>query len=161
MVARVAHVASDAVSGPIGKAYERLAADGIAEPSANDVLCAAVTEAWFAGPVRRYATARAAAGASVHRYRIEHPSPDPDDLGALHSMSVPLLFGSWREGGVPRRLAGDSPQTASVTAAMQTDVRRFIYGEQLDWEPVPHSGPPQEVVYGGADGARTLRTADA
>ncbi len=161
MVARVAHVASDAVSGPIGRAYERLAADGIADPSANDVLCAVVTEAWFAGPVRRYAAARAAAGATVHRYRIEHPSPDPDDLGALHTISVPLLFGSWQEGGVPRRLAGDGTATAEVTTAIQNDVRRFVHGEPLGWEAVGEVGPIEEAVYGGPNGARTLRTAAA
>ncbi len=155
MVARVAHVASDAVSGPIGRAYERLASDGIADPSANDVLCAVVTEAWFAGPVRRYAAARAAAGATVHRYRIEHPSPDPDDLGALHTISVPLLFGSWREGGVPARLAGSTPRTAEVTAAMQTDVRHFVHGDPLSWSPV--GAGTEQVVYGGQKGPRTVR----
>ena len=130
MVARVAHVASDAVSGPIGRAYERLASDGIPDPTANDVLCAVVTEAWFAGPVSRYAATRAAAGATVHRYRIEHPSPDPDDLGALHTISVPLLFGSWREGGIPAgspaRRTGPprSPQRSRPTSAASSTASR-------------------------------------
>jgi para-nitrobenzyl esterase len=163
MVARLAHVAPDAVAGLIDGTRERLAAEGIAEPTANDVLCAVVTEAWFAGPVRRYAAARASdpAQPAVHRYRIEHRSPDPDDLGALHSMSVPLLFGSWREGGVPRRLAGDGPQTAAATAAMQEDVRVFVHGEALGWQPVAADGQAEEVVYGGAGGARTVRRAAA
>jgi para-nitrobenzyl esterase len=151
MVARLAHVAPDAVSGPIAKAYDRLAADGIPDPTANDVLCAVVTDAWFAGPVRRYAAARVAGGATVHRYRIEHPSPDPDDLGALHTISVPLLFGSWREGGVPRRLAGDSTETSEVTAAIQADVRRFVHSEPLGWAAV------EEIVYGGPEGPRSVR----
>ncbi len=161
MVGRVAHVTSDAVSGPIGRAYERLAADGTPDPTANDVLCAVVTEAWFSGPVSRYAATRAAAGATVHRYRIEHPSPDPDDLGALHTISVPLLFGSWREGGIPRRLAGDGTETAEVTAAIQEDVRRFVHGEPLGWGAVRGDAPIEEAVYGGTNGPRTLSTAEA
>jgi para-nitrobenzyl esterase len=159
MVARIAHAAPAAVAGLIGEAQDRLAAEGVAQPTANDVLCTVVTEAWFAGPVRRYAAARAAAGATVHRYRIEHPSPDPDDLGALHTISVPLLFGSWRQGGVPRRLAGDGPRTAAVTAAMQADVRRFVHGQELGWQAVADGGPAEEVVYGAAGAARSLKTA--
>ncbi len=155
MVARVTHSAADAVPAVIDTARERVVADGIADPTANDVLCAVVTEAWFAGPVRRYTKARAAAGATVHRYRIEHPSPDPDDLGALHTISVPLLFGSWREGGVARRLAGEGARTAAVSAAMQDDVRRFVHGESLSWAPV--GAATDEVVYGGAAGPRTVR----
>jgi para-nitrobenzyl esterase len=157
MVARVAHVALDETAVLIDAARERLLGEGAADPSGNDLLCAVVTEAWFAEPIRRYSVARAAAGAIVHRYRIEHPSPDPDDLGALHSMSVPLLFGSWREGGVARRLTGDGARTAEVTAAFQADAWRFIHGEPLGWRPVPADGEAEEVVYGGAVGARTVR----
>jgi para-nitrobenzyl esterase len=155
MVARVTHTDAGQAAGLISETRARLAAGVTPEPSANDVLCAVVTEAWFAGPVGRYAAARAQAGATVHRYRIEHPSPDPDDLGALHTISVPLLFGSWRQGGVPRRLAGDGAQTDAVTAAMQDDVRRFVHGDPLSWAPV--GGGTDEVVYGGADGPRTVR----
>jgi para-nitrobenzyl esterase len=96
----------------------------------NDVLCAVVTEAWFAGPVARWSTARAQAGGSVHRYRIDQPAAEKD-LGATHSLSVPLLFGTWRDGGVPLRLAGDGPDTASTTAAIQRDWRAFVHGEAL------------------------------
>jgi len=160
MVARITHSDPEAVPALIDAARGRLAADGTADPGANDVLCAVVTEAWFAGPVRRYATTRAAAGATVHRYRIEHPSPDPDDLGALHTISVPLLFGSWREGGVPRRLAGDSTETGAVTVAIQDDVRRFVHGEPLGWGAISEDGPIEEAVYGGTHGARTLRTVE-
>jgi para-nitrobenzyl esterase len=96
----------------------------------NDVLCRVVTEAWFAGPVARWSTARAQAGGTVHRYRIEQPAAE-DDLGATHSLSVPLLFGSWRDGGVARRLAGDGPATAQTTEAMQRDWRAFVHGEAL------------------------------
>jgi para-nitrobenzyl esterase len=110
----------------------------------NDVLCKVITEAWFAGPVARWSTARADAGGTVHRYRIEQPAAE-DDLGATHSLSVPLLFGSWRDGGVPLRLAGDGPDTAQTTEAIQRDWRAFVHGEPLGAE---------LAVYGtGASGA--------
>ncbi len=94
----------------------------------NDVLCAVVTEAWFAGPVARWSTARAQAGGTVYRYRIDQPAAE-HDLGATHSLSVPLVFGTWRDGGVPQRLAGDGPGTAATTAAIQRDWRAFVHGE--------------------------------
>jgi para-nitrobenzyl esterase len=169
MVGRIAH--SEQSGELIDGARERLAATGVgSDPSANDILCAVVTEAWFAGPTRQFAAARARAGATVHRYRIEHPSAEAD-LGALHSLSVPLLFASWREGGVARRLAGDGEATAAVSAAIQDDWRRFVHGEALGWPAVPggvdaatgdgpDAGPEvREVVYGGAGGPRTVRAA--
>jgi para-nitrobenzyl esterase len=157
MVARVAHVAPEEADGLIEAARERLHGEGVADPTGNDLLCAVVTEVWFAEPIRDYGIARAAAGATVHRYRIEHRSPDPDDLGALHSMSVPLLFGSWREGGVPRRLTGDGPRTEATTAAIQDDVRRFVHGQPLGWQPVAADGHSEEVVYGAAGEVRAVR----
>jgi para-nitrobenzyl esterase len=96
----------------------------------NDVLCRVVTEAWFAGPVQRWSMARARAGGTVHRYRIDQPAAEAA-LGATHSLSVPLLFGSWRDGGVARRLAGDAPGTAQTTAAIQRDWRAFVHGDPL------------------------------
>jgi para-nitrobenzyl esterase len=156
MVTRLAH-AADAPALVARTRAALAAAAGGAAPSPNDVLCAVVTEAWFAGPARRYATARAAAGGEVHRYRIDHPSPD-DDLGALHSISVPLLFASWHEGSVARRLAGDDEATAAVSAAMQEDWRRFVHGETLGWPAVSgDNGATEEVVYGGAHGPRAVR----
>jgi len=106
----------------------------------NDVLCAVVTEAWFAGPVARWSTARARAGGTVHRYRIDQPSAE-DDLGATHSLSVPLVFGTWRDGGVPTRLAGDGPDTAATTAALQRDWRAFVHGEALGTDTAVYGAP--------------------
>jgi para-nitrobenzyl esterase len=157
MVGRIAH--SEQPDALIAAAHDRLAARGGPDPSANDILCAVVTEAWFAGPTRQFAAARARVGASVHRYRIEHPSAEAD-LGALHSLSVPLLFASWREGGVARRLAGDGEVTGAVSAAIQDDWRRFVHGEALGWPAVPgDDAGVQEVVYGGAEEPRTVRAA--
>jgi para-nitrobenzyl esterase len=140
---------------------DRARADGHTDN--NDVLCAIVTEAWFAGPVRRWSAARAAAGAAVHRYRIDQPSAEAE-LGATHSLSVPLLFASWRDGGVPARLAGDGPATEAVSAAMAGDWGRFVHGQELEWpalgtahaDPDADADPEPLTVYGGADGTRTI-----
>jgi para-nitrobenzyl esterase len=107
----------------------------------NDVLCAVVTEAWFAGPVARWSTARAEAGGTVYRYRIDQPAAE-EDLGATHSLSVPLLFGSWRDGGVARRLAGDGSGTAHTTEAIQRDWRAFVHGEALSTDDTAVYGVP-------------------
>jgi para-nitrobenzyl esterase len=130
------------------------AARGDGHTDNNDVLCTIVTEAWFAGPVRRWSAARAAAGASVHRYRIDQPSAE-DGLGATHSLSVPLLFASWRDGGVAARLAGDRPATAAVSAAMAADWGRFVHGQDLEW-PALNGDTEPAAVYGSASGPRTI-----
>jgi len=136
---------------------ERAAEDGRL-PTANDVLCAIVTEAWFAGPARRWSAARAAAGAVVHRYLIDHPAAE-DDLGATHSIDVPLLFETWRDGGVAARLAGQGEDTAAVSEAMSADWRRFVHGERMEWSALPADGRGASIaVYGGA-GGRAARAA--
>jgi para-nitrobenzyl esterase len=123
----------------------------------NDALCAIVTAAWFAGPVRRWSAERAVAGAQVHRYRIDQPSAEAG-LGATHSLSVPLLFASWRAGGVPARLAGDGAETAAVSSAMAADWGCFVHGQDLEW-PALNGDEEAVVVYGGADGPRTITAA--
>jgi para-nitrobenzyl esterase len=149
MVAHLAHVSHPE------SLIEQARADGHTDN--NDVLCAIVTEAWFAGPVRQWSAARTAAGGTVHRYRIDQPAAEAD-LGATHSLSVPLLFASWRDGGVPARLAGDGPATAAVSAAMAADWGRFIHGQDLEWPAL--TGAPAEAeplaVYGDEDGGRTI-----
>jgi len=159
LVARLTH--SDDPAARIGRAQQRVAASG-REPTTNDLLCAVITEAWFTEPVARYARARARAGGQVHRYQLDQHAAE-DDLGAVHTLDVPLLFGSWREGGVAARLAGTGPQTAAVSTAMNADWRRFVHGEVLDWAPV--SGDPDQAaslaVYGGVNGPRSVAEAEA
>jgi hypothetical protein len=101
--------------------------------------------------------ARAAAGGQVHRYRLDQPAAE-GDLGATHSLDVPLLFGSWREGSVAARLAGTGPETAAVTQAMGADWRRFVHGEALSWDAVAGDATNAEtlVVYGGTSGPRSV-----
>ncbi|MFZ0088076.1 MAG: carboxylesterase family protein, partial [Solirubrobacteraceae bacterium] len=151
MVAHITH-ASDPE-----KLIEQARAQGHGDN--NAALCAIVTEAWFAGPVRRWSAERAAAGATVHRYRIDQPSAE-DDLGATHSLSVPLLFASWRDGGVPARLAGDGPDTAAVSAALAADWGRFVHGEESAW-PAIGGGAESLAVYGGPGGPRCVAAAPA
>jgi para-nitrobenzyl esterase len=154
MVTRLAHTSEPAEL--IAATRQRLT-DAGRPAGVNDIVCAVTTEAWFAGPGRRYAHARAGAGGSVHRYRIDHPSAE-GDLGAVHSISVPLLFGSWREGGVPARLAGSDAKTAAVTDAIDADWARFVHGAELGWDAVGAHGEGAIAVYGGLDGARAVNT---
>jgi para-nitrobenzyl esterase len=149
LAAMVAHLAH---TGEPERLIERARADG--HDDNNAMLCAIVTEAWFAGPVRRWSAERAATGATVHRYRIDQPSAEAD-LGATHSLSVPLLFASWRDGGVPARLAGVGPETAAVSTAMAGDWGRFVHGHDPDWPALGGGGRPL-VVYGGAEGPRAI-----
>jgi para-nitrobenzyl esterase len=149
LAAMVAHLAHTSEPQTL---IERARSDGHGDN--NAALCAIVTEAWFAGPVRRWSAERAAAGATVHRYRIDHPSAE-DDLGATHSLSVPLLFASWRDGGVAARLAGNGPATKAVSAAIAADWGRFVHGHDPDWPALTPDAEPR-VVYGGAEGARSV-----
>ena len=120
-------------------------------PDANDVLCAVVTEAWFAGPVRRYAAARAAAGATVHRYRIEQPRRTRT-TSARCTRSACRCCSAAGEGGVPRRLAGDSTGTAGVDRS-HPDRRPPVRPQRAARLGAVTT---EEVVYGGTDGARTV-----
>jgi para-nitrobenzyl esterase len=161
VIARLTHLGDP--DGLIASTRQRLAADGRAT-GVNDVICAAVTEAWFAGPVTDYARARARAGATVHRYRLDHPAAE-DDLGAVHSLDVALLFATQSESEVAARLAGSSRQTAAVTAAMTADWRRFVHGEPLGWAAVsgtdrgPGDGEDAALaVYGVPDPQRSANS---
>ena len=77
----------------------------------------------IAEPVARWAAARAqaiAAGSGsgrVFRYRFDHPGAGPE-LRATHTAEVPLLFGSWRDGGPGERLGGQSPGAGAVAAEL-------------------------------------------
>jgi para-nitrobenzyl esterase len=86
----------------------------------------------FIEPTRRWAGERAAAGGRVHLFRIDHPSPDPR-LGALHTIDVPLLFGTFVNSDVARHYVADDERTRAVSARMQHEWARFLHGEELDW----------------------------
>jgi para-nitrobenzyl esterase len=115
--------------GANDRADTLIAARRDATPDAEnvEVLCAIATQQLFAGPVDGWASARAAAGGTVHRYRLEHRSPDPR-LGAVHAIDVPLVFGTY-DTDVGAGVAGDSPDSARVSQAMVAAWRAFVHGD--------------------------------
>jgi para-nitrobenzyl esterase len=90
-----------------------------------------VTRELFSEPMQRWARERAAAGGRVHLFRLDHGSPDPR-LGALHTVDVPLLFGTYGSSVGRHYLAGDA-DTRRVSAWMQRQWGRFLHGEDPEW----------------------------
>ncbi len=97
------------------------------EPRVRDV-----TERLFTAPTQAWAAARGEAGGAVHRFRVEHASPDPR-LGALHTIDVPLLFGTFATSAVARHFVADDAATRAVSAAMQAAWGRFLHGGEPGW----------------------------
>jgi para-nitrobenzyl esterase len=85
----------------------------------------------FRDPTEHWARERRSAGGHVHLFRIDHSSYD--DLGALHTIDVPLLFGTFHDSDVARHYVTDDDRTRTVSRQMQRDWRRFLHGESLDW----------------------------
>jgi para-nitrobenzyl esterase len=103
---------------------------------APDEQCRRVTEELFTAPTRRWARSRAAAGGEVHLFRLDHASPDPR-LGALHTIDVPLLFGTFRTSEVARHYVDDDARTREVSEAMQRAWGRFLHGGDPGLATVP------------------------
>ncbi len=122
MVAHLPDVAGD-------EAAEALIADVRAqgEDDNGDILCALATRQLFEAPVTEWAAARAGAGGEVFPYRVEHRGPDPR-LRATHTIDISLVFGTF-DSEVGRRVAGDGPDVARVSAAMSGAWRAFVHGE--------------------------------
>jgi para-nitrobenzyl esterase len=99
---------------------------------APDEQCERVTADLFTEPTLRWARARAEAGGRVHLFRIDHRSPDPR-LGALHTIDVPLLFGTFPASAVARHYVADGAATREVSAWMQAQWGRFLHGEDPAW----------------------------
>ena len=98
-------------------------------------LVAIATDAIVAGPAARWAKARAEAvggRSSVYRYRVDHPGAGPQ-LRATHTVEVPLLFGTWQDGGPGERLGGQAPGADRVSAELMTAWGRFVHGESPGW----------------------------
>jgi para-nitrobenzyl esterase len=98
---------------------------------ASDEQVERLTAHLFREPTERWAEERAAAGGRVHRFRIDHPSPDPR-LGALHTIDVALLFGTFGE--VARHYVADDEPTRELSGWMQREWARFLHGEELAWD---------------------------
>jgi para-nitrobenzyl esterase len=108
---------------------------------ASDDQVRELGEHLFIGPTQRWARERAAAGGRVHQFRIDHSSPDPR-LGALHTIDVPLLFGTFTTSAVARHYVADDEATREVSAWMQGEWARFLHGADLDWAP----GKPKVIA---------------
>jgi para-nitrobenzyl esterase len=117
-----------------------------ADPEAT--LVRAVTAELFTCPMQRWARERAARGGSVHLFRIDHPAPDPR-LGALHTIDVPLLFGTFRTSDVGRNFAADDEATRAVSAWMQREWAQFLHGDAPGWPQLdPQDGAPHLIAIG-------------
>ena len=93
-------------------------------------LVALATYAIVAGPLAQWADARALCGARVSRYLVDHPGAGPQ-LRATHTVEVPLLFGTWADGGPGERLGGQAPGAAAVAEGLVDRWAKFVYGEPL------------------------------
>jgi para-nitrobenzyl esterase len=112
-------------------------------------LVAIATDALVVAPLVRWAAARAAAGARVYRYRFDHPGGGPR-LRATHTAEVPLLFGTWRDGGPGERLGGHATGADAVASSMVAAWTSFLHGQGPGWQPVAAGGGFSEVgVFGG------------
>jgi para-nitrobenzyl esterase len=99
---------------------------------ASDEQVERLTAHLFRDPTEAWARARRAAGGRVHLFRIDHASPD-ERLGALHTIDVPLLFGTFHTSEVARHFVADDERTRTVSASMQREWARFLHGKDLDW----------------------------
>jgi para-nitrobenzyl esterase len=135
---------------------ERYRAAGTPE---DDLLIRIATDAMIAEPTARWAAQRAAAGGRVHRYRVDHPGPDPR-LAAIHTVEVPLVFGTYGDGDAGTRLAGDTPRAAAVSDAVQRTWATFVGGEDPDWDAVAPSGAVPELGVFGGEGEPFRRAPD-
>jgi para-nitrobenzyl esterase len=104
------------------------------DDEAEETLIRTVTAELFTEPTLAWAHERAAAGGEVHQFRIDHPSPDPR-LGALHTIDVPLLFGTFATSEVARHYVEDGARTREVSAEMHRAWGRFLHGEAPGWPP--------------------------
>ena len=123
------------------------------------LLVEIATDAMVAEPLARWAAARAGAvgdRSDVHRYRVDHPGAGPE-LGATHTVEVPLLFGTWRDGGPGERLGGQAPGAGALSAELVTAWSRFVHGEDPAWPALaPDQSTPEIRVFGTLSGSRRM-----
>jgi para-nitrobenzyl esterase len=137
---------------------ERAVASG-AHHDHLSLLVEIATDAMVAEPLARWAAARADAvgdRSAVHRYRVDHPGGGPE-LGATHTVEVPLLFGTWRDGGPGERLGGQAPGAGAVSGELVTAWSRFVHGEDPGWPGLsPDQSMPDVRVFGTPSGSRRM-----
>jgi para-nitrobenzyl esterase len=136
---------------PVIARYRARAIERGRPDDAVSLLADIATDAVVADPVASWARARSQAGGRVHRYRVDHPGAGPQ-LRATHTVEVPLLFGTWRDGGPGERLAGQGSGTSEVAAALVETWTSFIHGEAPPWRAVSETPGQIELgVFGGGE----------
>ena len=85
----------------------------------------------------------------VYRYRVDHLGAGPQ-LRATHTVEVPLLFGTWGDGGPGERLGGQGSGTAAVARELARAWGSFLHGHGPGWRPIATHDPTVETgVFGG------------
>ena len=137
---------SDSPQDELEQRRERASALG--RPSDDlSLLVELATEAMIAGPLASWAQQRseAVAGRSrVYRYRVDHRGAEPP-LGATHTVEVPLLFGTWDDGGPGERLGGhaEETRTADAAAALTAAWSGFVHDGSPGWSEL--AAEPQAI----------------
>jgi len=149
----VAHLCeTDDPDAVIGAQREHAIAAG-APHDPLSLLVDIATRVMVAEPLSAWALARAAAASprgAVYRYRVDHPGAAAE-LGATHTVEVPLIFGSWDDGGPGERLAGHAPGALEVSGALVTAWSAFMRDGSPGWAPErPDEAARTIGVFGGA-----------
>jgi para-nitrobenzyl esterase len=148
LIAMVAHMPGVADAPAVIAAYrERLGA----QTDTNTLLVRIGGDQMVAGPTDAWARERLAAGGTVHRLRIDHAG-DPD-LGALHSIDAPLLFGTYGDGGPGERMAGNTPRAEEVSKSFMNAVAAFVGDGSPGWDALDADGSGALAVFGGPEGS--------
>jgi para-nitrobenzyl esterase len=151
IAAIVAHLCHTDDAGAVLARYREAAKRRGQAGDDQSLLVDIATDAMVAQPVADWAHARAREGnrGSVYRFRVDHPGGGPT-LGATHTVEVPLLFGTWADGGPGERLAGQAPGAAEVAVELSGAWARFAHGDSPGWSPIGAGAGEAEVgVFGG------------
>jgi para-nitrobenzyl esterase len=152
----VAHLVEAEEPDSVLERYRDRAAAAGAQDDPLSLLVEIATDAMVAGPLARWASARAEAvgdRSAVYRYRVDHPGAGRD-LGATHTVEVPLLFGTWRDGGPGERLAGQAGGAGEVAGEMIAAWSRFVHGQGPGWAPATASASDDVRVFARPAGSR-------
>lgn len=153
----IAHLCQTKDPGAVLDRYRERAVAAGAPHDPLSLLVEIATDAMVAEPLARWAAARAVAvgdRSAVHRYRVDHPGAGAE-LGATHTVEVPLLFGTWRDGGPGERLGGQAPGAGEVSAELVTAWSRFVHGQDPGWPAVAADQSTSEIrVFGTPSGSR-------
>ncbi|MGA9856530.1 MAG: carboxylesterase family protein [Solirubrobacteraceae bacterium] len=154
----VAHLVPDSDPGEVLAAYAHGAAQRGRSTDPAALLAEIATDAMFANPVADWVRERSAGqpgagagdrtgSAGVYHYRVDHPGAGPA-LGATHTVEVPLLFGTWADGGAGERLAGQADGAEAVAAQLVAAWGAFLHAGDPGWAPADQRAEQGPVVFG-------------